>query len=187
MVSEYTFKILIGGAGGVGKTTLLHRYIHQMFTTDTSMTVGVSFKMKAIIRNGQKVVLALWDLGGQDRFRFVQSSYCQGASAGIIFFDINRIDTIKQVEDWVTMFRQHANPSIPIVLGGTKLDLIDPEMFGEALDYAKETVDSLGLNGFVPTSSKSGENVEEIITLVVDMIMAHALSTKKTAIPTGTP
>ncbi len=186
-MDEYRFKILAGGAGGVGKTTLLHRYVHNVFKTDTSMTVGVSFKTKDIFRNGQKIVLALWDLGGQERFRFVQSSYCQGASAGIIFFDMSRLDTIDQVKDWVTMFRQHASPNISIVLGGTKLDLVDPEMLGEAIDYAKDIVESLGLNGFVPTSSKSGENVEEIITIVVDTIMAHALSAKKPVITTSMP
>jgi small GTP-binding protein len=185
--ADYIFKIVIGGQGGVGKTTLLHRYLHNVFKTDTTLTVGVSFQTKEFTRNGQKIVLALWDLGGQDRFRFLQPTYCQGARAGIIFFDMNRFGTIEQVKDWVAMLRKHSYPGIPIILGGTKLDLVDPDMVDEVTNYAKETVEKLGLTAFVPTSSKSGENVEEIITNIVDMLMAHASSAKQAAVPTSTP
>jgi small GTP-binding protein len=187
MNSEYTFKIVVGGAGGVGKTTLLHRYMHNVFKSDTTLTVGVTFKTKELTRAGQKITLALWDLGGQDRFRFLQPTFCLGARAGLIFFDMTRIGTIEQVKDWVTMFRKQASPGIPIILGGTKLDLVDPEMLDEATDYARETVEKLGLTSFVPTSSKSGENVEEIITNLVDMLVAQAASAKQAAIPTGIP
>ncbi|MEX2685103.1 MAG: Rab family GTPase [Candidatus Sigynarchaeota archaeon] len=184
---EYTFKIVVGGAGGVGKTTLLHRFLHNVFKADTSLTVGVTFKTKELTRNGQKVTLALWDLGGQDRFRFLQPTFCQGARAGIVFFDMSRFGTMEQVKDWVAMFRQYAYPHIPIILGGTKLDIVDPRTLRDATDYAKEMVDKLGLTGFVPTSAKSGENVEEIITTLVDMLVAQALSSKDTAVPTSAP
>ncbi|MBN2151946.1 MAG: GTP-binding protein [Candidatus Lokiarchaeota archaeon] len=187
MNSEYTFKIVVGGAGGVGKTTLLHRFLYNVFKTDTSLTVGVTFKTKEVTRNGQKITLALWDLGGQERFRFLQPTFCQGARAGIIFFDMSRFGTMEQVKDWVDMFRKHAYPAIPIILGGAKLDLVDPEMLDDVTEYAKETVEKLGLTGFVPTSSKRGENVEEIITTVVDMLVAQAASAKEVVVPTSAP
>lgn len=187
MNADYTFKIVVGGAGGVGKTTLLHRYLHNVFKTDTTLTVGVTFKTKELVRNGQKITLALWDLGGQDRFRFLQPTFCQGARAGLIFFDMSRLGTMEQVKDWVAMFRKHASPGIPIILGGTKLDLVDPEMIGEATDLAREIVEKLGLTCFVPTSSRSGENVEEIITNVVDMLVAQASSAKEAVVLTSMP
>ncbi|NMC04483.1 MAG: GTP-binding protein [Candidatus Lokiarchaeota archaeon] len=184
---DYIFKIVVGGAGGVGKTTLLHRYLHDVFKTDTTLTVGVAFQTKEIIRNGLKISLSLWDLGGQDRFRFLQPTYCQGARAGIVFFDMNRFGTMEQVKDWVAMFRKHAFPGIPIILGGTKLDLVDPGMLDMVTSSAKESVEALGLAGFVPTSSKSGENVEEIILNLVDMLVAQAASAKPAAVPTSMP
>jgi len=171
--SNYTFKIVVGGAGGVGKTTLLHRYLHNVFMTDTTMTVGVAFLSKEVIHGGTRAMLSLWDLGGQDRFRFLQPSYCAGAKAAIAFFDMTRLDTAMQVKDWVAMFRAHASPNIPIILGGTKLDLVDPEMMDSVNDYAIELVEQLGLSYYITTSAKTGENVEEVFNYTIDAIFSQ--------------
>ncbi|HME56109.1 MAG TPA: Rab family GTPase [Candidatus Lokiarchaeia archaeon] len=171
--TNYSWKIMVGGAGGVGKTTLLHRFLHDSFIADTSLTVGVAFQSKEIIRNGSRILLALWDLGGQDRFRFMQPSYCTGGKAGIVFFDMTRLDTVLQVKDWVSMFRKHASANIPIILGGTKLDLVDTDMLDSANEYAKELVDQLGLSYYITTSSKTGENVDEIFNYVVETLLAQ--------------
>nr|MDO8109308.1 Rab family GTPase [Candidatus Sigynarchaeota archaeon] len=175
---EFTFKIVVGGAGGVGKTTLLLRYLKNVFKTDTALTVGVGFHTKELERNGHKIALALWDLGGQDRFRFLQPSYCAGARAGIIFFDMARLGTLSQVKEWATMFRKHTSSSLPIFLGGTKLDTIDPELVDGINAIAKETVEKLGLIGYMTTSSKSGTNVEEIINNLADMLVSQATQSK---------
>jgi small GTP-binding protein len=169
--SNYTFKIVIGGAGGVGKTTLLHRYLHNEFITDTALTVGVAFMSKEVVRDGTRAMLSLWDLGGQDRFRFMQPSYCAGAKAAIVFFDMTRLDTAMQVKEWVAMFRAHASPNIPIVLSGTKLDLVEPYMMDSVNCYAKELMEKYGLSYYITTSSKTGENVEETFNYIVDAIL----------------
>lgn len=173
-IPNYTFKIIIGGAGGVGKTTLLHRYLHNVFLSDTALTVGVQFFSKEIIRDGTRIMLSLWDLGGQDRFRFVQPSYCFGANAALIFFDMMRLDTALQVKDWVSMFRENGSPNIPIVLGGTKLDLVDPELIDEVNENANELIQQLGLTYYLMTSSKTGENVEEVFNYLVDTLLMQA-------------
>ncbi|MBN2151412.1 MAG: GTP-binding protein [Candidatus Lokiarchaeota archaeon] len=170
----YTFKIVVGGAGGVGKTTLLHRYMHDVFKADTRLTVGVTLQTTEVARNGHKITLAMWDLGGQDRFRFMQPDFCKGALAGIVFFDMSRLGTMLQVQNWATMFRKHASPDIPIVLGGAKLDLADDVVKEDVDKIAKETVSRLGLMAYVPTSSKSGEGVHEIIEQIVDTLLDRA-------------
>nr|MDO8111707.1 Rab family GTPase [Candidatus Sigynarchaeota archaeon] len=182
MNREYIFKIVIGGAGGAGKTTLLIRYLKNVFKSDTALTVGVGFYTKELVRDGKKVILSLWDLGGQDRFRFLQPSYCLGARAGIIFFDMSRLDTLSQVEDWTKMFRRHTNSSIPIVLCGAKLDMVDPEMVESINDIAKETMEKFGLKSYITTSSKTGLNVEETVNYVVDLLVTQA-KTKPPASP----
>jgi small GTP-binding protein len=171
---HYTFKIIIGGAGGVGKTTLLHRYLHNVFLSDTAMTVGVQFFSKEIERDNNKIMLSLWDLGGQDRFRFVQPSYCLGAQAAIVFFDMSRLDTALQVKDWITMFRAHGSPNIPIILGGTKLDIVAPESLDEVNDFATELLQQLGLTYYLTTSSKTGDNVGAIFDYLVETLLLQA-------------
>nr|MDO8083536.1 Rab family GTPase [Candidatus Sigynarchaeum springense] len=178
---SYIFKIVVGGAGGVGKTTLLHRFLNNVFVPNSTMTIGVAFHSKEIVYQGlqKKIKLSLWDLGGQQRFRFLQSSYSTGARAGIVFFDMTRLDTMQQVKDWVEMFRSHASPGIPIVLGGTKLDIVDPSMVEEIDGFARETAAQLGMPVYVPTSSLTGTGVGEIFKYIIDLLIVQSQDAKE--------
>ncbi len=164
-------KVVIGGAGGVGKTTYLHRFVSDCFTPETALTIGISFITKTVRREGRSLTLQLWDLGGQERFRPLQPAYVRGARAGIVFFDMSIPATIFQIGAWVSMFRKNTTPSIPIILGGTKLDCV----FGAELEPVKkmavESMTELGLACFVPTSAKDGTNVEELMNIVIDQFM----------------
>ncbi|MBD3187426.1 GTP-binding protein, partial [Candidatus Bathyarchaeota archaeon] len=73
--NDYTWKLIVGGMGGVGKTTFLHRYIHDKFISDTKLTVGCQFHSTVVNRHGKQIGLIIWDLGGQQRFRFIQDKY----------------------------------------------------------------------------------------------------------------
>jgi small GTP-binding protein len=171
--ADYIFKIVIGGAGGVGKTTLLHRYMTGLFKEDTQITIGVEFHTQQIEWGGKKVALSMWDLGGQDRFRFIQPSYVKGAVAGIIFFDMSNLYTINQVGEWVDLFRNNSSGSINILLGGTKIDSIDAATEESVMARAMEVVKQYNLNGFVPTSSKTGQGVTEIIQTLVGNLLSQ--------------
>ncbi len=179
----YMFKIVIGGAGGMGKTTLLHRYLHHEFVPNSTMTMGVAFHSKELVCEGlqKKIKLSLWDLGGQNQFRLVQSSYTIGARAGIVFFDMTRFNTMQQVKNWVEMFRTQASPSIPIALGGTKLDILDPDMIDEVNQLARETAAQLGLPIYMATSSKTGEGVDEIFKFMIDTLVVRSQDAKEKA------
>jgi len=183
-MQTFILKIVVGGAGGVGKTTLLHRYLHGLFKDDTTMTIGVSFVTKEINRPNAKIKLSLWDLGGQDRFRFLQKSYVQGARAGIVFYDMTRIDTMMQVKDWVTMFRDCVSPEMPIVLAGAKYDLVDPAMLDSTNEFAKETMEQLNLSTYFMTSSRTGMNVNELFNHLVDVIIGAPCQEKAAAVAT---
>ncbi len=171
MKPDYIFKVVLGGAGGVGKTTLLLRFIYDIFKADTQLTIGVGFLPKKLEYKAKNIVLSLWDLGGQERFRVVQSSYIRGAMAGIVFFDMSRPKTIDQIQEWVEMFRKNANDKIPIFLSGTKLDCVNQGDLDIIQKEADTVVDRFGLVKFFPTSSKTGANVEEIMHTVIDTLM----------------
>ncbi|MBN2154158.1 MAG: GTP-binding protein [Candidatus Lokiarchaeota archaeon] len=183
-LQTFILKVVVGGAGGVGKTTLLHRYLHGLFKEDTTMTIGVSFVSKEVSRPNAKIKLSLWDLGGQDRFRFLQKSYIQGARAGVVFFDMTRLDTMLQVKEWVKMFRDGVSPQMPIVLAGGKYDIVDPDMLSDVNDYAKEVVEQLNLSAYFTTSSKNGLNVDELFNHVVDTVLFQPPQEKSTAATT---
>ena len=173
--SDFSFKIVTGGAGGVGKTTFLFRYLTNQFVANTALTVGVQLHSHIIDRNGKKIAMIIWDLGGQDRFRFLQDSYVRGAAAGLICFDISNIGTMLQIKDWVGMYRKSGSPSMPILLVGMKLDIASEEEQKQAENEALSLVKALDLTGYIATSSKWGKNVEESINSLIDAVLVQKL------------
>jgi len=73
--SVLVLKVMVAGNGGVGKTTLLRKFVSGTFDAATGMTIGVQFHVKEVTFDGQPVSLQLWGLGGQDHFRFMLPSY----------------------------------------------------------------------------------------------------------------
>jgi small GTP-binding protein len=160
-----------GGMGGVGKTTFLLRYMTNTFVGDTLLTIGVNFHSSVLEIDGQQVTLLLWDLGGQERFRFVQGSYIKGAAAALVFFDVGRLATLYDLEDWFKLIRDNTSPTIPMLLVGTKIDLEDEDTQAQAKAEALRVVEEQHLLGYVPTSSKSGKNVEEAIRQIASTLI----------------
>jgi Ras-related protein Rab-4B len=175
MSSSYDFiwKVVVGGQGGVGKTTILHRFIHNEFIEDTKLTVGVQFHTQTLVRQDRKISLVMWDLGGQERFRFIQPEYVKGAVAGFICFDMSRYMTLESTREWIDMFRQSA-PNAPLVIVGTKLDLCDEAEQQTVMNAANQLVAETGCLAFIPTSSKLGINVNDTVYYMVDTLLYNA-------------
>ena len=171
---DYIWKIMVVGMGGVGKTTLIHRFLYKKFLENTKLTIGVEMHTQVIPRQGRNISLVLWDLGGEERFRFIQPIYMRGASAAFVCFDMSRYATFTKVRDWVALIRDNASKSIPIVLIGTKVDLVSSPDFVRIQQEADELVKELGLMAYIPTSSKWGNNVNEAILYVVDLLILQA-------------
>lgn len=151
-------KILTAGEGGVGKTTLLRRFVEGQFFSETKMTIGVEFFLKSIILGDNEITLQLWDFGGQERFRFLLGSYVLGAKGALLMFDLTRIATLEKLDQWVQIVRQN-NPNLPVLFLGTKIDLIEDINVND--DFALSYLESLNLFDYLKISSKTGENVEE--------------------------
>ncbi|KKN12651.1 hypothetical protein LCGC14_1014270 [marine sediment metagenome] len=156
MTKKFILKILTAGEGGVGKTTLLQRYVEGKFSEETKMTIGVEFFLKEMEIDEKHCTLQLWDFGGQERFRFLLESYVLGAKGALLMFDLTRYQTLENLEQWVKIVRK-GDPKLPILFLGTKLDLTDDIMVQD--DYAQEFIKQFNLIGYLKISSKTGENV----------------------------
>lgn len=156
-----TLKVIIVGPSAVGKTSLLNRFVHNEFVLKYKMTIGVDFLTKTIEYEPSKLVkLHIWDIGGQERFKFLHRSFYDGAAGALITFDLSRQHTYSSMKTWLAEMRSIMDNDIPKVIIGNKSDLI-PEIGQiidrtEAKDYAKSE------NCFyMETSAKTGENVEK--------------------------
>ena len=107
MDREGAFKVCIFGDESLGKTTLVNRYLTKIFDEDIKMTVGADFYEKDLKIDGTNILLRIWNFGGEQRFKVLLPSYAKGADGGIFVFDVNRYSTIKNVDDWLSIFKKN--------------------------------------------------------------------------------
>ena len=170
MSIKCVLKILIAGDGGVGKTTLLHRYIKGNFLKDTDMTMGVEFFSKKLKIGEYEIDLQLWDFGGQEQFRHLLPKYILGAHGALLLFDLTRTGTLFNLEDWVNIIRKH-DPNLPILFIGSKLDIIDEIQVDD--DYILELKEEFKFFDSLKVSSKTGENISDIFETITRKILEH--------------
>lgn len=168
MVKKYILKILTAGEGGVGKTTLLHRFVEGKFSAETKMTIGVEFFLKETFINEHQCTLQLWDFGGQERFRFLLESYVLGAKGALLMFDLTRPITLDNLEQWINIVRK-GDPDLPVLFVGTKTDLINEIMVDD--DYALSFQEAFNLFDYIKISSKSGDNVHTVFERLTKKIL----------------
>ena len=146
-------KICLLGGFGVGKTSLVARYVHSIFSDKYLTTLGVKIEKKSVAVDTNHVELIIWDLHGDDEFQRVNMSYVRGASGYLLVADGTRRHTID------TAFALHeaaqrAIGKVPFILAINKADLADSwEIDPTALERFGVPV--------VRTSAKSGDQVED--------------------------
>ncbi|XP_044750859.1 ras-related protein Rab-18-B-like [Coccinella septempunctata] len=118
-----TLKILIIGESGVGKSSILLRFIDDNFDPDQTLTIGVDFKTKKLTVDGNTVKLAIWDTAGQERFRTLTPSYYRDAQGAILVFDVSNYSTFSRLETWLNELDTYSTKSnIVKMIVGNKID-----------------------------------------------------------------
>ena len=151
----YKFKITLFGPGGVGKTSLLIRYIKDYFNPDLKQTIGSNFLIKDVELEDKHVRLLLWDIGGQEQFSKLRTIYFKGSNAALGVYDVTSPQSLLKLPGWVSSIKKTVKKTIPMVVLGNKIDLERKVEKSEAEDLSKR------LNcEYLETSAKTGENVE---------------------------
>uniref|UniRef100_A0A669EKC7 Ras-related protein Rab n=1 Tax=Oreochromis niloticus TaxID=8128 RepID=A0A669EKC7_ORENI len=127
MQQELLFKVLVIGDLGVGKTSIIKRYVHQIFSQHYRATIGVDFALKVLQWDSNTVIrLQLWDIAGQERYGNMTRVYYREAVGALVVFDVTRASTFDAVLKWkddldskVTL--NHGRP-VPAVLLANKSD-----------------------------------------------------------------
>lgn len=169
---DATYKVVICGDAGTGKTTLTHRFLTNLFKSDSTMTIGVDFEVKSLEVEDKRVKLQIWDFGGEERFRFLLPTYVRGANGALFMYDVTNYSSLAHIDDWLLVIKKEIKveqDQFPIIVVGGKADLIDDrEVTGdEGINIAK----SRGVEGFIECSSKTGENVEETFEALTRLMM----------------
>jgi len=166
---EYAFKLILGGDGAVGKTSLVHRFVENSFQTDYKATIGTSIMKKECDFKDleSSVRFVIWDLAGQTQFRRVRKSYLSNAEAGILVYDVTRHRTYEKIHKWFEEIKE-VTPKISLILVGNKIDLVDQREVSR--EEGEELANELGVS-YIETSAKTGENIDEAFRmLALEMI-----------------
>ena len=159
-------KICMVGDFGVGKTSLIRRFVDRQFSDQYLSTVGVKISRKTVelseIKQQNKVNLQLliWDLEGHTKFKGIAPSYLQGSSGAIVVADVSRKETIERLSEHTKLFLS-VNPKGSIIVALNKSDLVEEEK----LEKLVQLVQNQGLEkvaGVYQTSAKTGLYVDEI-------------------------
>jgi len=169
MNSHFILKFVVGGDGGVGKTTHMCTFVGNPYG-DNDLTKGVDFHIKKVKINGVIKILQVWDLGGEDQFRFLLPSFLKEAQGFLLGFDIFRHKTYVNLPGWLNIFRE-ACPQAPIVLVGYKFDKGYHPVLNKK--RALEFVDRFNLNSYVEVSSKANMNVELPFKMLLETLTSE--------------
>ncbi|KAK4489660.1 hypothetical protein RD792_005472 [Penstemon davidsonii] len=177
---DYSFKILLIGDSGVGKSCLLLSFISncQQFPQDISPTIGVDFKIKLLTTGGKRLKLTIWDTAGQERFGTLRSSYYRGAHGIILVYDVTRRESFTNLSEiWAKELDIYCtNPDCIKILVGNKVDRnSETEVTTEeGLALAQEhRVDYLADLAYQSYRVKVSNNEERISVTVDELIGLH--------------
>jgi small GTP-binding protein len=152
-------KVCLLGDFAVGKTSLVRRFVHDLFSEKYLTTVGVKVSLKkvAIPHDGKAVELTmmLWDLAGSEEFDQVRTGYLRGASGALLVCDLTRPESLASLSQYANQLLS-LNPGAQLVVAANKLDLNDQRRFSVA---EVEEVAKLNASYYL-TSAKVGTDVE---------------------------
>ena len=171
-----SFKVITLGDSNVGKTSIIRRYIYNVFDDKTMATIGLSFSFREVtLKSGIKITLKLVDTSGQEKYRSLTKSYFRKSDAVLFVFDYGSIDSFTHIQEWVQMFKDNTSrDDIPIFLIGNKDDLenkvVTKSMINEFINKTKFK--------FRSTSAlRADTNINEIFDEIAEDIMEKFLST----------
>ena len=167
---EFIFKIILIGNSGVGKSSILQRYIQKVFDENYSCTIGVDFFMKSLNIGEKSIKLQLWDTAGTEKFRSITTGYYRGANAAFVVFDLTSKKSFNALNEWIQNYYKYSNPDSEknVVLIGNKSDLI------EEREITEEEINNFVKDNnikYFETSAKDGKNVDECFYYISEKLM----------------
>lgn len=163
-------KICMLGASGVGKTSLVTRFVHRIFSDTYRTTIGVTIEKKTVSCGGRELDLVIWDLSGEDELQSVTLSYARGASGFLVVMDGTRRATVDVGLRLKDAARAIAG-DVPCVLVLNKADLVATWELDEDTGEALRRREPCAL---VETSAKTGLGVEEAFSTLARAMLDGA-------------
>ncbi|MEE6493560.1 hypothetical protein FKM82_016887 [Ascaphus truei] len=170
--NKVDLKIVIIGALGAGKTSLLHQYVHKSFSYDYRTTLGASILSRTIQLANTTLKMQIWDTGGQERFRSMVSTFYKGSDGCLLAYDVTDAESFTCLEVWRRDFLDKIRTpatDFPMVILGNKIDLNDRQISKEAaVSWCKEKDIP-----YFEVSAKNNINVDQAFETLAKKALVH--------------
>jgi small GTP-binding protein len=173
--SPASFKFIVIGSSGVGKTAILKRLVDDVFIAESQTTIGVEFLATDIDLDGVTIKLQIWDTAGQERFRSIAKAYFRSAVGVILVFDLADRRSFDDLNRWLSDVHSLCDPNAEVTLIGNKSDLEE-----------RRSVTATEADGFarihhltyLETSALGGDNIQEAFRRTAAAVYRKTISTR---------
>lgn len=152
--SKYIIKLCLLGDGAVGKTSLVRRFVFDVFDDKYLKSFGTKVSKKSFKVGDADLDLMIWDILGQKNHEALHAAYYRGAAGAFAVCDFTRPDTMRSLKSWLGNFRATVGDK-PVIILANKSDLPKAYSLPELQSFGSE----IGCE-VIETSAKTGLNVE---------------------------
>ena len=167
------FKLITLGDSGVGKTSILKRYVNQKFDETIVSTVGFGYSTKELIlKSGIKLKLKLIDTAGQENYKSLNNNYLKNADCVLFVFSHESKESFENIIKWINSLKESNNDInqckiFPAFLIGNKSDL-EHKISEEEINNFRE---KNNLYGYISTSAKKNINIDQTFEEIGEMLI----------------
>ncbi|MFX0064601.1 MAG: Rab family GTPase [Candidatus Hermodarchaeota archaeon] len=155
------FKIVLGGDGAVGKTSLRKNYMGEGFETEYLQTMGADFALYETKIGSTALKYRIWDLAGQPLFKEVVKAYYEGSNGAIMVYDVTRPESLDNLKNWIGDLFNYGG-LMPVVIVGNKIDIERVVSTKAGKNFAADISNKHGIAiPYFETSALTGVNVKE--------------------------
>ena len=170
---DFNYKIILIGDSNVGKSCLTIRATKDSYLNNYIPTVGFEFFNLNLKIKEKNIKLQIWDTCGQEKFRSLISNFYRNSSLAIIVYSIIDPESYKHIDQWLNEIKTQTSPDIKIFVIGNKSDLAKSRKI--KYENAKKFCDERGLDYFIETSAKNGDNVIFTFAYAANLLLKESL------------
>jgi len=162
-------KVVFLGDAGVGKTSIVNRYVKDEFKVGETPTIGAAFAAKTHVLSGsdKSIRFELWDTAGQERYHSLAPMYYRGCIASIIVYDITTKKTFDRAKEWLSELQRNCSSAIVLYLVGCKVDLNSQREVDQA---DAEKFAQHNHCEFTEVSAKTGAHIQELFENMANLL-----------------
>ena len=157
-----TCKVVLVGESGVGKTSIINRYLNNTYNENQKSTFAPKFKNKILNypEYNKSISFDIWDTAGQEAYRSITKNFYVNAAIGVMVYDIRNRESFENIKKyWSQQLKDSGVQNIVLAIAGNKCDIFNEEEVSE--NEAREYADSIGAV-FQLTSCKENIGIDEL-------------------------